>query len=135
MFRCVYVKIIGYLFICRLTPARPLLLISAPTSLFRSPPSWLFMKTLLLERQVLRLKASNGSELCYHRWSYSSISNIHGWESVTEPVLNAPLSLTLTLIAVIFTASFLSCTQTLRASPPAFQTWCESLMSVGWLSW
>lgn len=47
------------LFICRLTPVRPLLLISAPASLFRSPPSWLVMKTLLLERQVLCLKASD----------------------------------------------------------------------------
>lgn len=47
------------LFICRLTPVRPLLLISAPASLFRSPPSWLVMKTLLLVRQVLCLKASD----------------------------------------------------------------------------
>lgn len=30
-----------------------------PASLFRSPPSWLVMKTLLLERQVLCLKASD----------------------------------------------------------------------------
>lgn len=53
------VRIMACLFICRLTPVRPLLLISAPASLFRSPPSWLVMKTLLLDRQVLCLKASN----------------------------------------------------------------------------
>lgn len=52
-------RIMACLFICRLTPVRPLLLIRAPASLFRSPPSWLVMKTLLLKRQVLCLKASN----------------------------------------------------------------------------
>lgn len=55
---CLGVRIIACLFICRLTPVRPLLLISAPASLFRSPPSWLVMKTLLLERQPLCLKPS-----------------------------------------------------------------------------
>lgn len=52
-------RIMACLFICRLTPVRPLQLIRAPASLFRSPPSWLVMKTLLLKRQVLCLKASN----------------------------------------------------------------------------
>lgn len=60
---CVRVRIMACLFVCRLTPVRPLLLISAPASLFRSPPSWLVMKTLLLERQLLLLKASKAQ---YH---------------------------------------------------------------------
>lgn len=55
---CVHVRIMACLFICRLTPGRPFLLISAPASLFRSPPSWLVMKTPLSKRQVLCLEAS-----------------------------------------------------------------------------
>ena len=55
---CFYVSIMACLFICRLTLVRPLLLISGAASFFRSPPSWLVMKTLLSER-VLCLKASN----------------------------------------------------------------------------
>lgn len=75
---CVHVRIMACLFICRLTPGRPFLLISAPASLFRSPPSWLVMKTPLSKRQVLCLEASKALRCDIaggHRQDVSSVSN------------------------------------------------------------
>lgn len=79
VFVCVCVRIMACLFICRLTPVHPLLLISTPASLFRSPPSWLVMKTQLLERQVLCLKAPNALCCDFTGGHGKSYPKIHGW--------------------------------------------------------
>lgn len=77
---CVHVRIMACLFICRLTPGRPFLLISAPASLFRSPPSWLVMKTPLSKRQVLCLEASKALRCDItggHRQAYPLSATTH----------------------------------------------------------
>ena len=99
---CVCVRIMACLFICRLTLVRPLLLISDPASLFRSPPSWPVMKTLLLERQAISLKTIN-AQFSHFTGVHSKIftTSFNGTDVVSVKGYLMPLSLPLVHIFLL----------------------------------